>query len=533
MKTTPTAIIYTRVSGPYDTRQASVETQHEECERLAKREGYRVIAAFEERFTGKYLHERKELARAREMIRNKEADALVVYDTDRLSRGGISHLYIIVDDILDSGAQFLCVLEPFENTKEGKVMLALRGYRSEVEREKIRDRTMRGRADKIAKGKLPGQGPEQYGYRKNKETWLKEIYEPEAVIVRRIFQLVADGWGTRGVAKLFNDEGLMTPSASLGRKRVGKKWYFGWIWALIRDPSYKGVEILHGLSRDDKTGKITKRPEEERIYLTSTTPAIVSPDLWERANQAINKNVGDRKRNEKKFVMLRGMVWCRDCGKKCHPVNAKDNVMIFRCGSKADMYDDKCKARSVSVRWLDEQVWTSVLRWLRNPDEIERAKQHEESVIVESKSLETDLARLNKRLKEIDAARERLVKRLTVAEPEDEHLFNSELERLRAERKQIVAAVEDINVRIAKLKEARPTFPTVPEVQELIKYADQFTPEQQREILLKLKIKVKINGRDWVWLPPSGLVEVPPLTTGSFRSLTSFLKGNRSRPANK
>src|SRR5258707_1058318 len=63
-----------------------------------------------------------------------------------------------------------------------------------------------------------------YGYRSVRNgthaDWVK--YEPEAAVVRRIFQLCAEGHGTLGIAKKLNAEGV--PKGFNKKKNAPRRW---------------------------------------------------------------------------------------------------------------------------------------------------------------------------------------------------------------------------------------------------------------------------------------------------------------------
>src|SRR5262249_5790415 len=158
------AINYCRVSGKYDTREASIETQEKANLKAAKDSGAEIIATLRERHTAADLWERKELSEAREMIRNGEANSIVVYALDRLI-GDQAHLWIIYDECKRAGGEIICATEKFENTPMGKLIMGIYAFKAETERVSIRDRTMRGRQDKLEKGRLSGSHGHKFGYR--------------------------------------------------------------------------------------------------------------------------------------------------------------------------------------------------------------------------------------------------------------------------------------------------------------------------------------------------------------------------------
>lgn len=266
------AVIYCRVSKPNDTRVASLNTQEQECRKLAEREGYEVLSVFTERQSGAKLWEREELSQARDLIRTGQAQAFVTYDTDRLSRGGQAHLWVVVEEIMTLGAKFLCVVEPFEDTPEGRLMLSVRAYRAESERYKIKDRTMRGRRDLLNKGKIPGQGAARYGWDKVDHQYV--INEKEAAVMRWVYQEIADGRSSRDVAAELTARGEPTPGQAKKRHQASSLWMGSNLAGMVRNPIYKGIYQAQVTGVNDKTGKLEKRPAKDHIKLSKVLPNV-------------------------------------------------------------------------------------------------------------------------------------------------------------------------------------------------------------------------------------------------------------------
>src|SRR5262249_19423275 len=87
-------INYCRVSGRNDEREASIDSQEKANRKAAQERGAKIVTTLHERYTAKFLWERKELSEAREMIRDGRANGIVVYALDRLVRTQ-EHLWII------------------------------------------------------------------------------------------------------------------------------------------------------------------------------------------------------------------------------------------------------------------------------------------------------------------------------------------------------------------------------------------------------------------------------------------------------
>jgi DNA invertase Pin-like site-specific DNA recombinase len=83
----------------------------------------------------------------------KEGDTVIVTRIDRLARSTFD-LFAIVRQVVDAGAQFRSLAEPWADTSTstGRLMLAVLGGLADVERDLIRTRTAEGRSRAKARG---------------------------------------------------------------------------------------------------------------------------------------------------------------------------------------------------------------------------------------------------------------------------------------------------------------------------------------------------------------------------------------------
>src|SRR5437763_1637473 len=78
---------------------------------------------------------------------------------------------VLIDEAEQAGARLEFVTEKFEDTAIGRFILAARAFVAEVEREKIAERTMRGKLERARSGRIPqAMGKGCYGYMYNPAT---------------------------------------------------------------------------------------------------------------------------------------------------------------------------------------------------------------------------------------------------------------------------------------------------------------------------------------------------------------------------
>ena len=136
---------YARVSTTGQTLDAQLEQlSAEECAKI-----------YREKQSGARA-ERRELLKLLKRI--ESGDVVTVTRIDRLARSTFD-LFAIVKRIVDAGAQFRSLAEPWADTatSTGRLMIAILGGLADVERDLIRTRTAEGRSRAKARGQYMGR----------------------------------------------------------------------------------------------------------------------------------------------------------------------------------------------------------------------------------------------------------------------------------------------------------------------------------------------------------------------------------------
>lgn len=495
------AAIYCRVSTSVQEQDGtSLGSQELACRRYAAEHGYTVSEAhvFRETFSGAEFHDRPRLRELRAALRARQFDVLVAYAVDRLSRDQV-HIWLLLDEVDRGGARLEMVTEAFDDSPTGKFLLSARAFAAEVERQKIRERTARGRLALARAGRLYAPGTDRYGYRRVPNENRREIYEPEAVVVRDIFE----SYGVRNepfraMIRRLNESGVPSPGA--GKRNLGRRTYWGKgvLYRMLIDPMYKG-ETYAMRWRGHKMGNSTHvriKPREEWIPLPDgITPAIVSAELWSAVQQRLAANRGDSTRNEARPYLLRGLMRCVVCGLKLRSSPERDR-RVYRCASR-ETPSGPCGAKRVPADDVERWVWDEVSAFLRNPSVI--IEQAEKS---RRRGPDTGLTRsleaTRKALAKVEQGQERLMARFRKSDSVPWELVEREIGRAETERKQIVASIADIEQQLASQRE---TVRRWTDVEAFCKRAaariDSFGFNEQRLALEALMIVVTANGRDW------------------------------------
>lgn len=380
------AALYIRVSTADQAEKGySLETQLLEIRQKAVEFGATDFVEFiDDGYSGEYIN-RPALTELRDGLDKKSFDMVVIYDPDRLARN-LAHQLIITEEIEKSGAKLLFVSVSFEASHEGKLFYSMRGAIAAYEKEKIKERTMRGKKGKARQGKLVNNG-HCYGYNYDKEHCMYIINEQQAAIVRQIFALcINDKLGTVLICEKLNQEGIPAPR--------GKQWIASSIHRILTNSAYRGV-VQSMKHKSIKTGFKTRRRETrpESDWIPIEVPAIVDDNTWHCAQTQLQKNKIFAKKNIKYDHLLNGLVYCGHCGKKMtikHSGNSTNIVSYYACLSQTStsyryLKQKKCAARRVPTAILDKVVWDKVYELVKNSELITKYIQDNSSPIAREK----------------------------------------------------------------------------------------------------------------------------------------------------
>src|SRR5271157_811915 len=283
------AAVYARMSTDRQSADSPAD-QIARCREFAQARGWHVVedlAIEDAGISGASRHERPEFLEL--MARIAEWDVLLCWDFSRLARNE-EDLGWVRNRLKAAKKSAYAV-----NTGRSIHDLGSRveGIMAAEYLEKLKADTHRGLRGRAERGLHAGGLP--YGYRTEEipsgrtdphgrsipAGYRLVIDEPQSAVVRRMFELYASGEGLRSIAHRLNAEGVPSP------RRKG--WASAAVQVMLKNPIYRG-ELVWNRSewiKDHETGKRRRfeRPEAEWIRQTLPDLAIVSEDLWQRAQE--------------------------------------------------------------------------------------------------------------------------------------------------------------------------------------------------------------------------------------------------------
>jgi hypothetical protein len=232
-------------------------------------------------------------------------------------------------------------------------------------------RGLRGRAERgLSAGGLP------YGYRTEElpsgrtdphgrsvpAGYHFVIDQPQAAVVRRIFELYASGEGLRSITHRLNAEGTPAPR--------GKGWAPSALQVMLANPIYRGEYVWNRSVwvKDHETGKRRRfeRPEAEWIRHFSPDWQIVSAELWDRARSVAagrrsayvrdegGRLIASRGQHSPARYLLSGFLACAECGGSFRAQRTRE---MYGCGWRRDRGEHVCRnSHRVPRQALEDRV---------------------------------------------------------------------------------------------------------------------------------------------------------------------------------
>lgn len=184
-----------------------------------------------------------------------------------------------------------------------------------------------------------------FGYKKDDKRLI--IDETQAPMVRDLFRLYSTGqYSMKQLEKRFYDEGY--------RNYNGNRISHTTMSGIISNPKYKGYYVGNKVRVVDMFTKKQKfLPKEDWVMYKDETgeivPALVSEEIWERANDVLARRSEDVKNRQgicNHANLLTGKLFCTHCGKPYYRRESKDkqgNVNSkWVCAGKINNGADSC-----------------------------------------------------------------------------------------------------------------------------------------------------------------------------------------------
>lgn len=337
---------YARVSSDTDEQLNSLDNQIAYYENFIKKNAaWTFVPGYiDEGLSGISTKKRK---RFNEMIADAQEgkfDLIITKEISRFARNTLDSLQY-TRELLSMGVGVFFQNDNINTLDEdAELRLTIMSSIAQDELRKLSSRVKFGQQQAIRSSVVLGNS-RIFGYRKDGGRLV--IDESQAPMVRDLFRLYATGeYSMKQLETLFYEQGY--------RNYNGNKIAHSTLSGIISNPKYKGYYVGNKVRIVDMFTKRQKfLPPEEWVMFKDETgeivPAIVSEEVWDRANEVLarrSEDVKSRKGVCNHANLLTGKLFCAHCGAAYYrrESRSKDGTVNSKwvCSNKINNGADAC-----------------------------------------------------------------------------------------------------------------------------------------------------------------------------------------------
>jgi site-specific DNA recombinase len=376
-------VIYARVSSEAQQERGTIGSQLEALRARIAAEGQELVAEFcDDGYSGARL-DRPGLDALRDQAEAGAFEAVWCLSPDRLARV-YAYRVLVLDELAQFGVRvFFADAPALDDDPQARLLTQVQGVIAEYERAKIAERNRRGRLYRARAGEVVSwKAP--YGYRRvprDATGWARlEVFEPEAALVRRIYDdYVNGGQSIRQIMRALNAEGVPTPTGKT-------EWWHSTLCRILTNEAYVGRVYFNQTetvptntaTNSGRRRGVTQRRRPREAWIEIPCPPIVDDAVFEAAQKVSRDNSRWSPRNlHDQAWLLRGLVRCGTCHTclNSHKLGRDtDGGKVHRyytCRNKARSGvpgQQLCPERSLRADVLDALVFEQVKAALLRPE---------------------------------------------------------------------------------------------------------------------------------------------------------------------
>ena len=344
---------YCRVSKDVEQQDGSFETQKETYERMiSEHPDWELAAIYADK--GKSGTSRMKRAEFNRMLEDAEAgrvDKILVKSISRFSRNTVDML-ASVRHLKEIGVSVFFEKEKIDTDGlASELLLTVFAAFAQEESFSISENMRSGMRNRFKMG-IPKLS-RIYGF-DNTERGEIAVNKEQAKVVRRIFNLYANGMSTPAIAQLLNSEGLTTALGDSVSSEDGTQWHANTINGILHNEKYIGDCFMQKtVTSSYLTHTHTADLNVNSYYTKNHHEAIVDRDIYDTVQRSLYMK--DMRNGVSQYPYY-GFLRCPDCGRPMVRIMLKGraNRNAWVCAGDGTVAGDStnCEPGKV-VRWVD------------------------------------------------------------------------------------------------------------------------------------------------------------------------------------
>ena len=511
-----TAFLYERLSRDdnLEGESYSIGNQKKLLTKVAKEKGYTNLVHFLDDGISGVTMDRPGFVEMIQQLEQGKAAAVFVKDLSRLGRNYIEVGRLTEEFFPEHDIRLVAVSDNIDTAEGDNELAPIRNlfnewYARDISKKRRISNKIKGNA-----GEPMGQPP--YGYIKDPNDSKHWIVDDEAAqVVRRVYSMTLEGFGTEQIAAQLEKDDVLTPRAywlTKGIKRPGKgkqqpptKWNSSTITKILSLQEYCG-DILNfkTYSKSYKNKKRIDNDRENWVVFQDVHEAIIERAVYEQVQQKRGK-IRKRRTNNGEHNMFSGLLVCADCGSNLHFHFNQGNpeIKYFNCSNYKGNRGTCTSTHYVRVDFLEEVVLGEIRRLTKfaslYEDEFVKAVigHSQQAEQTDRKLKEKELRTLLARDEELDGLFERIYEDNVSGKLSDDR-FAKMSRRYEDEQKELAEKIKKLRSEIEKQSSRSMTTDMFIGLVRKYTRARKLTPRMLNELIEKIEVfnAEKIDG---VW----------------------------------
>ena len=375
-----TAFIYVRLSrdDELEGESYSISNQKKLLTKVAKDKGYTNIVEFCDDGVSGVTMNRPNFNKMLEQLRLGKASAVFVKDLSRLGRNYIEVGRLTEETFPELNVRLISVSDNLDTDEGESELTPIKNLFNEWYARDISKK--RRLSNKIKGGSGIPLSPPPYGYIKdpdNPQRWI--IDEEAAYVVRKIYDMALEGFGTFQIALFLAEHKILTPTEYAQRKGIRKAggnagkstsdpycWGQSTIGKILSTQEYCGDVInfkTYSISYKNKKRHATD--PENLLVFKDVHEAIIDRATYESIQLKRGK-IRKRTMSNGEHNMFSGLLVCSDCGKTLHYHSNNRDICYYSCPGYNQGKRKTCtSSHYIRVDFLEEVVLAEIRRLTR------------------------------------------------------------------------------------------------------------------------------------------------------------------------
>lgn len=465
-----------------------------------------------------------------ELAEQGHIGTIIVKDHSRLGRNRLIVGQLLEEDFVRLNIRYIAIMDNIDTDKGLNDFLPIQDWFNEMHAKNTSQKVRAVFKNKGNSG-IPLTINVPYGYKKDpldKTKWI--IDEPAAEIVRRIYDLCIQGYGTHQICNILKQEKVPTPKeykaihglCNYHISEVKYCWQDRSIYDILFRQEYIGDTVnFKGTTKSFKDKSKIYFPKEQWKIFKNTHEPIIDEETWNTV-QRIREN---RQRPTKigKINIFSGHLFCKDCGSKlyyCTSRSYTENRHFYRCSKYKNTSSKSCTSHTIREHILKELVSENlkqVLSYIRSYEDL-FIKQKLETSLEEQKKIDSInkklLSQYEKRIKDIDNLIQHIYEDNISGKITDERFTTLSL-NYEKEQKELKSKVKELANKLDTSKQQELDLTSF--VSKVKQYTEisELTPEIINELIDKIYVyqSEKVNGKPTqqidIYYNGIGIINIP------------------------